>query len=233
MRPVDAATQELRARDLRLVNVEIRAMVPEREVFDPDEWDFFCECGRCRDRVRLRPEDFDRLAEQDELVLAPGHIFVRAAQARRVAHKLRMESQALHGQARQAVRHARQGLRQARVLVVDDSPTFLGAARAIVSAADWLYLVGSASSGQEAIQRLPELEPDLVLLDVQMPGINGLEAARIIHRQYPEIVIVLISAETAGLTHLARSAGAAALLRKMELTPATLDAIWLKRRSRH
>ena len=233
MRPVDAATQELRARDLRLVNVEIRAMVPEREVFDPDEWDFFCECGRCRDRVRLRPEDFDRLAEQDELVLAPGHIFVRAAQARRVAHKLRMESQALHGQARQAVRHARQGLRQARVLVVDDSPTFLGAARAIVSAADWLYLVGSASSGQEAIQRLPELEPDLVLLDVQMPGINGLEAARIIHRQYPEIVIVLISAETAGLTHLARSAGAAALLRKMELTPATLDALWLKRRSRH
>ena len=230
---VGAAAQELHARDSRLVNIEIRSMVPEGEASDPDEWDFFCECGKCRDRVRLRPEDFDRLTERDELVLAPGHIFARAAEARRIAHELRMESRALHGQARQAVRRARQGLRQARVLVVDDSPTFLGAARSIVSAADWLYLVGSAASGHEAIQHLPELEPDLVLLDVQMPGLNGVETARIIHRQHPEIVIVLISADAAGLNHLARSAGATALLRKMELTPARLDALWLKRRPKH
>jgi len=42
---VGAAAQELHARDSRLVNIEIRSMVPEGEASDPDEWDFFCECG--------------------------------------------------------------------------------------------------------------------------------------------------------------------------------------------
>jgi two-component system, NarL family, invasion response regulator UvrY len=229
---VDVASAEQRALGIRLVNVEIRLMVPEREAFDPDGWDFFCECGSCRDHVRLPAEDFDRRVAGDELVLAPGHVFVAAAEARRVAHKLRSESQALQAQARQAVRRAEQGLRQAAVLVVDDSVTFLRAAGAVVSAARELRWSGSVASGEEAIRDIPLLKPDLVLLDVHMPGISGVETARIIHRQHPEIVIVLISTETAGLAEVARSAGAAALLNKAELTPAVLDAIWLKHRLR-
>jgi CheY-like chemotaxis protein len=232
-RVVDVASAEQRALGIRLVNVEIRSMVPEHEPFDPDGWDFFCECGKCTDHVRLLAEDFDRRVAHDELVLAPGHVFVAAAEARRVAHKLRLESQAVQAQARQAVRRARQGLRQGSVLVVDDNARFQDAARSLVSAAGWLHPVGFAASGEEAIRLLPELKPDLVLLDIHMPGINGIETARIIHRQHPQIVIVLTSTETTGLTDIARSAGAAALVNKAELTPATLDAIWLKHRLRN
>jgi CheY-like chemotaxis protein len=227
---VGAAAQELRARDLRLVNIEIRSMVPEREAFDPDEWDFFCECGRCRDRVRLRPETFDRQIADDELVLAPGHVYAAAAEARRVARKLRSESQALQAQARHVVRRAQQGPRQARVLVVDDSATFLYAARSLVSEAGSLYLVGFAASGEEAIRRLPDVKPDLVLLDVNMSGINGVETARIIRDQYPRVVVFLISADPGGLADIARSVDAAALLKKGDLTPAILDGLWLKHR---
>jgi len=227
---VGATAQELKARGLRLVNIEIRSMVPERQAFDPDEWEFFCECGKCRDRVRLRPESFDRQIADDELVLAPGHIYAAAAEARRVAKKLRSESQALQAQARQAVRRARQGPRQARVLVADDSATFLHAARSIVRQADSLDLVGFAASGEEAIRRLPDAKPDLVLVDFNMSGINGIETARIIRDQHPTIVVFLISADTAGVADLARSAGVAGLLKKSDLTPATLDALWLKHR---
>ena len=230
MPPVDVAMQELRARDLRFVNVEIRAMVPEREVFDPDEWDFFCECGKCRDRVRLRPEAFDNQIADDGLVLAPGHIYAAAAEARRVARKLRSESQALQAQARQAVRRAHQGLRQSRVLVVDDSATFLRVARSVVLEADSLHLVGFAASGEEAIRRLPTVKPDLVLVDVNMSGINGVETARIIRDQHPMVVVFLISSDTAGLADIVRSTDVAALLKKRELTPATLQALWLKHR---
>src|SRR5262249_24003796 len=106
---VGAAAQELHARDSPLVNIEIRSMAPEREASDPDEWDFFCECGKCRDRVRLRLETFDRQIADDELVLAPRHIYAAAAEARRVAQKLRSESHALQAQARQAVLRAHQG----------------------------------------------------------------------------------------------------------------------------
>ena len=229
---MDVASIEQRALGIRLVNIEIRSLVPERETFDPGGWDFFCECGNCRDHVRLPAEDFDRRIAHDELVLAPGHVFAAAAEARRVAHKLREESEALQAQARQAVRRAQQGLRQASVLVVDDSVPFLRAAGSVVSAARQVRWAGSVASGEEAIRAIPRLRPDLVLLDVHMPGISGVETARIIRRRHPEIVIVLISTETAGLAEIARSAGAAALVDKAELTPATLDAIWLKHRLR-
>ena len=89
-------------------------------------------------------------------------------------------------------------------------------------------LFRSAASGEEAIRRLPDAKPDLVLVDVNMSGINGIETARIIRDQHPTIVVFLISADTAGLADIARSAGAAALLKKGDLTPATLDAVWLE-----
>ena len=136
----------------------------------------------------------------------------------------------MKAQARQAVRRAQQGLRHARVLVVDDSPTFLRAAHSLVSEADALHLVGFAASGEEAIRRLPDAKPDLVLVDVNMSGINGIETARIIRDQHPTIVVFLISADTAGVRDLAGSAGVAALLKKSDLTPATLESLWLKHR---
>lgn len=119
--------------------------------------------------------------------------------------------------------------RQSRVLLVDDSDAFLRAAASVVAAANRFQLVGSVTSGEEAIRLLPELKPDLVLLDVHMPGINGVETARIIHRQHPEIVVVLMSATPENVNGTARAATAATLIDKAELCPASLDRLLTQR----
>jgi two-component system, chemotaxis family, protein-glutamate methylesterase/glutaminase len=116
------------------------------------------------------------------------------------------------------------------VLAVDDSEIFLRVANSVVSSTTGLRLVGTATSGEEAIRLLPELKPDLVLLDIHMPGLDGFETARIIARESPETVIVLVSAEPAGLEADSEAAGAVALLDKVGLGPGLLDELWLKHR---
>jgi CheY-like chemotaxis protein len=115
-----------------------------------------------------------------------------------------------------------------RVLVVDDSEIFQQVGTTLVSEAQGLDLVGVAASGEEAIRLLPELKPNLVLLDVNMPGMGGLEAARVIRRESPETVVVLVSADPRSVAVDARSIGAADLLSKVELSPAKLDELWLE-----
>jgi DNA-binding NarL/FixJ family response regulator len=114
------------------------------------------------------------------------------------------------------------------VLVVDDSEIFQQVGTSLVSEARGLRLVGVAASGEEALRLLPELEPDLVLLDVHMPGIGGLEAARVIRRESPETVVVLVSADPGSVTADASSTGAAAFLSKVELSPDKLEELWLE-----
>ena len=82
-----------------------------------------------------------------------------------------------------------------RVLVVDDGEIFQQVGASLVSEAQGLHLVGVAASGEEAIRLLPELKPDLVLLDVHMPGLGGLETARVIRRESPQTVVVLVSVD--------------------------------------
>lgn len=71
-------------------------------------------------------------------------------------------------------------------------------------------------------------DSDLVLLDVHMPGMGGLEAARVIQRESPETVVVFVFADPRSVAIDARSIGAAALLSKVELSPARLDKLWLE-----
>ena len=164
----------------------------------------------------------------------PGDQIGRAREARRHAVERRDDAEALKAQAAHQLRRADRNcaaareLRQARVLVVDDSEIFRHVAASVVSGSGGLDLVGAAASGEEAVRLHAELEPDLVLLDVHMPGIDGGETARIIRRRNPETVVVLVSGETAGLSATARSVGAAAFLDKADLTPSTLDALWLE-----
>jgi two-component system invasion response regulator UvrY len=103
--------------------------------------------------------------------------------------------------------------------VVDDSEIFERVGASLVSEAQGLHLVGVAASGEEAIRLLPELEPDLVLLDIHMPGIGGLEAAREIQRESPKTVVVLVTADPGSVAIDPRSVGAADLLSKVELSP--------------
>jgi len=69
------------------------------------------------------------------------------------------------------------------------------------------YVRAAVESGQEAIRLLPELRPDLVLLDLQMPGMDGIQTTRIIRRREPGTVVIVISADLDGRSDAAREAG--------------------------
>jgi CheY-like chemotaxis protein len=118
------------------------------------------------------------------------------------------------------------------VLVVDDSEIFQRVAASLVSAARGLRLVGVAASGEEAIRLLPELRPDLVLLDVHMPGLGGLGTAPVIRRESPDTVVILVSADPGSIALEPPSVGAAAFLSKTELRADRLEELWLTHVSR-
>ncbi|HZD56028.1 MAG TPA: response regulator transcription factor [Anaerolineales bacterium] len=81
-----------------------------------------------------------------------------------------------------------------RTLLVDDNPEFLEAAKRFITSEEQLKIIGTALSGQEAIEKVKELNPDLVLMDLAMPDMNGLEATRHIKRQSssPHVVILTL-----------------------------------------
>src|SRR3954452_24978146 len=86
-------------------------------------------------------------------------------------------------------------LRSVTVLAVDDHPRFLGAARAVVEATPGFSWAGGASSGSEALIAIDREEPDLVLVDVNMPEMDGFELARELRHSHPETLVALISAQ--------------------------------------
>jgi two-component system invasion response regulator UvrY len=113
------------------------------------------------------------------------------------------------------------------VLVVDDQPFFRDAARAVLDGLVGFSAAGEASSGLEAVSVVAELRPELVLIDVRMPGMNGIEAARRISAGHPETVVVLISTDDfTDAVSTVRSCGAAAFVRKQDFGPAFLQALW-------
>ena len=116
--------------------------------------------------------------------------------------------------------------RQVTVLTVDDQPVFLRAARALISATPGFEHVGQANSGLEALEMAATLSPDLVLLDVRMPDMDGLECARRLHAANPEAVVVLVSMGDVPELATERSAGVATHLRKQALSPRALHAVW-------
>jgi DNA-binding NarL/FixJ family response regulator len=81
-----------------------------------------------------------------------------------------------------------------RVLVVDDSHVFRHALCAMVTATPGFEVVGAAPSGREAIRWLNALSAHLVMLDVGMPDLDGIETARRIRRRHPDVVIMLLTA---------------------------------------
>jgi CheY-like chemotaxis protein len=188
-----------------------------------------CECGErdCRETVSLSQAALEAYRRTNRPVLAPGHKLGRFEEARRSAAASIEDAQALKAQSAQQLRRSRNALR-ARVLAVDDSEIFLQVADSVVSGTAGLRLVGTAASGEEALELLPHLQPDLVLLDVHMPGIGGMETASIIGRDSPQTVVVLVSAEPDGLAAAAESVGAVAILSKVDLSPDMLDQLWLK-----
>jgi DNA-binding NarL/FixJ family response regulator len=80
-----------------------------------------------------------------------------------------------------------------RVLIADDHPLFRKGMRALLTATPGTEVVGEATTGQEAIGLAAELQPDVILMDLQMPGINGIEATRQILHTSPHIRILVVT----------------------------------------
>ena len=102
-----------------------------------------------------------------------------------------------------------------RLLIVDDHAVMRTGLKLFLMAFDDLDLVGEAASGEEAVQVCDQVHPDVVLMDLAMPGMDGASATRIIRRQYPDIqVIVLTNFQDVELVQQALQAGAIGYLLK-------------------
>jgi len=118
-----------------------------------------------------------------------------------------------------------------RVLLADDQAPFRTAARSVLSAATDFRLVGEATSGEEAVKLVASLCPDLVLMDITMPGIGGIEAARSIAAGHPKTMTILLSTYRAeDLPHEAGTCGATAYLHKSDFSGQALRKLWDARR---
>jgi DNA-binding NarL/FixJ family response regulator len=112
------------------------------------------------------------------------------------------------------------------VLVVDDQEIFLRAARQLIAATPGFSQAGQAASGAEALELAATLRPDLVLIDVRMPDMDGIETARRLLASDPEAIVVLISLDEIRDVPSVTSVGVAAHVRKQGLSTRTLQRIW-------
>jgi two-component system response regulator YesN len=110
-----------------------------------------------------------------------------------------------------------------RVVVADDEPDFRGWLKSLLDGSEDFQLVGEASTGTEAVNLIPSLIPDLVIADVYMPEPDGLEVARYVQLNFPDIKAILISAQQDRVYEkLASEEGALAFIPKTKLS---LDAL--------
>ena len=115
-----------------------------------------------------------------------------------------------------------------KVLIVDDQAPFRAAARAVVEATDGFQVVGESETGEDSVEASQMLHPDLVLMDVNLPGINGLEATRRIRENSNGTVVVLLLStyEEAEYAPRAAECGAATYISKSKFEPDRLVSAW-------
>lgn len=120
-----------------------------------------------------------------------------------------------------------------RVLIVDDQLPFREASRMVVDMTDGFEVVGEAENGQRAIELVSELRPDLVLMDVQMPGIDGIETTRRISATPdPPAIVVMSTHESGDYVGMAVAAGAVGFVPKSQFSFDTLAEMWALAQSR-
>jgi DNA-binding NarL/FixJ family response regulator len=112
-----------------------------------------------------------------------------------------------------------------RVLIADDEPLFADALEALLEADGRVQVVGRAADGREAIDLARELEPDLVLMDLSMPGVDGFDATREVTADGGPRVLVLTGSDDPADVARARTAGAAGYLTKDQIAETLVEAI--------
>ncbi len=119
------------------------------------------------------------------------------------------------------------GERVVSVVIVDDQLPFRLAAKSVVRITPGFELAGEVASGEEALEVVAGLQPDLVLMDINMPGISGIETTRRLSAIHPEVKIILLSTYTAeDLPADARDCGAVDYVNKEDFGPQVLKAVW-------
>jgi len=117
---------------------------------------------------------------------------------------------------------------EVRVLIVDDQETYRRAMGAVVDATDGFVVVGSATTGEESLTAAAELRPDLVLMDINLPGIDGIEAAKRLSARPDGPVVVLLSTYDEDQFELS-DCGATAYVAKAAFGPDRLSEAWAGR----
>ncbi len=118
------------------------------------------------------------------------------------------------------------------VLVVDDQDPFRRAMAAVVEETDGFVVVGAVASGEESLVAVKELRPGLVLMDVNLPGIDGIEATRQI-RQAPDAPVVILLSTYDEDEFDRTGCGAAAYVSKASFSPDRLQEAWSAAASAH
>jgi DNA-binding NarL/FixJ family response regulator len=119
-----------------------------------------------------------------------------------------------------------------RVLTVDDQELFRGVARDVIAATPGFEFAGEAESGEAGLRAVDRLAPELVLCDVRMPGLDGIEVARRLQASHPETLVVLISIEDPIDMPSATQLGATVpLVRKQDFGPNLLRRLWREHRA--
>jgi DNA-binding NarL/FixJ family response regulator len=114
-----------------------------------------------------------------------------------------------------------------RVVVVDDQVLFRDVMGLVVEETEGFVLVGGAASAEESLDTVAALRPDLVLMDVNLPGIDGMEATRRLRSAaWAPVVVLLSTYDEADFGGQARDCGAVAYIPKAALSPERLAAVW-------
>ena len=117
-----------------------------------------------------------------------------------------------------------------RVVIVDDQPPFRVAANLVFDLIDEFEVVGEATSAEDALEQIAALAPDLVVMDINLPGMSGIDATRRLVAEHPDTFVLLVSTyQVDDLPAGAESSGALAYVHKEHLDSDLVEQLWRDR----